>query len=121
VQTVPHTGGNTILRLYGPLEPWFARPDGPVTSSPSRTTAGKSLTDKVPGRVAKISNCRKQAEALFARPRPEAALRQGVREMMSCFAPMSTSATVFCRRVPADLGLASAPGMSEQVRLWRED
>jgi hypothetical protein len=25
VQTVPGTGWNTILRLYGPLEPWFAK------------------------------------------------------------------------------------------------
>jgi len=24
VQTIPGTGWNTILRLYGPLEPWFA-------------------------------------------------------------------------------------------------
>ena len=23
VQTIPETGWNTILRLYGPLEPWF--------------------------------------------------------------------------------------------------
>lgn len=25
VQTMPRTGWNTILRLYGPLEPWFAK------------------------------------------------------------------------------------------------
>jgi len=25
VQTVPGEGWNTILRLYGPLEPWFAK------------------------------------------------------------------------------------------------
>jgi hypothetical protein len=25
VQTVPGKGWNTILRLYGPLEPWFAK------------------------------------------------------------------------------------------------
>jgi hypothetical protein len=25
VQTVPGNGWNTILRLYGPLEPWFAK------------------------------------------------------------------------------------------------
>jgi hypothetical protein len=23
VQTIPETGWNTLLRLYGPLEPWF--------------------------------------------------------------------------------------------------
>jgi len=23
VQTIPETGWNKILRLYGPLEPWF--------------------------------------------------------------------------------------------------
>ena len=33
LQTVPGKGWNTILRLYGPLEPWFDRtwmPGDPV-------------------------------------------------------------------------------------------
>ena len=25
IQTLPGNGWNTILRLYGPLEPWFAK------------------------------------------------------------------------------------------------
>jgi len=32
VQTIPGKAWFTILRLYGPLEPWFDRPGGPTTS-----------------------------------------------------------------------------------------
>ena len=29
VQTIPGKGWNTLLRLYGPLEPWFKKTWGP--------------------------------------------------------------------------------------------
>lgn len=63
VQTVPGTGWNTILRLYGPLEPWFAKTWRPGDIEPVSDDYRESLIDKVDGRVAKIAQCRQQAEA----------------------------------------------------------
>jgi len=33
VQTMPGKGWSVLLRLYGPLEPWFDEPGNQVTSS----------------------------------------------------------------------------------------
>jgi hypothetical protein len=63
VQTVPGTGWNTILRLYGPLEPWFAKTWRPGDIEPVSADYTESLIDKIDGRLAKIADCRKQADA----------------------------------------------------------
>ncbi len=63
VQTVPGTGWNTILRLYGPLEPWFAKTWRPGDIEPVSADYTESLIEKIDGRVARIADCRKQADA----------------------------------------------------------
>ncbi len=62
VQTVPGTGWNTILRLYGPLEPWFNKTWRPGDIEPVSADYTESLIEKIDGRVAKIADCRKQAD-----------------------------------------------------------
>jgi hypothetical protein len=63
VQTVPGTGWNTILRLYGPLEPWFAKTWRPGEIEPVSDDYRETLIDRIDGLVTKIADCRKQADA----------------------------------------------------------
>jgi hypothetical protein len=63
VQTMPGKGWNTILRLYGPLEPWFAKTWRPGEVEPASADYSESLIDKVAGGVVKLKACRQQADA----------------------------------------------------------
>lgn len=63
IQTLPGQGWNTILRLYGPLEPWFDhtwRPGEIVAVTADYRTP---LVERIAGRVQTISRCRAEADA----------------------------------------------------------
>ena len=61
VQTIPGKGWFMILRLYGPLEPWFNKTWRPGEIEPQQDDFG--VLQKVEKRVDKREDCRKQAEA----------------------------------------------------------
>ena len=58
VQTLPGKGWFMILRLYGPLEPWFNK-----TWRPGEIEPQDGVLQKIDMRLDKREDCRKQAEA----------------------------------------------------------
>jgi hypothetical protein len=61
VQTVPGTAWNTLLRLYGPLEPFFNKTWRPGEIELQSANAGDNLMER--GEVDKAEECWRQAEA----------------------------------------------------------
>ena len=71
VQTVPGKGWFMILRLYGPLEPWFDkkwRPSEIELVSSAGLNEKETLIQLIDRRIAKREECRRQAEAKKLRP-----------------------------------------------------
>jgi hypothetical protein len=58
IQTLPSKGWFMILRLYGPLEPWFNK-----TWRPGEIEPQDGVLQKIDMRLDKREDCRKQAEA----------------------------------------------------------
>jgi hypothetical protein len=63
VQTLPGKGWFMILRLYGPLEPWFDKTWKPGEIELVSAAAGEGLIQKIEGRHDKREQCLQQADA----------------------------------------------------------
>jgi hypothetical protein len=63
VQTLPGKGWFMILRLYGPLEPWFDKTWKPGEIELVSAAGSEGVIRKIEGRLDKREQCRQQAEA----------------------------------------------------------
>jgi hypothetical protein len=63
VQTLPGKGWFMILRLYGPLEPWFNKTWRPGEIELVSAAGGEGLMQKIEGRLDKREQCLQQADA----------------------------------------------------------